>query len=52
MPPINQNKTVIQTTPRARSNSTEQTTALMKLKKISEQDPHDYEHIIIVSEFI
>ena len=32
MPPINQNKTVIQTTPKARSNSTEQTTRLMKLK--------------------
>ena len=32
MPPINQNKIVIQTTPRARSNSIEQTTALMKLK--------------------
>ena len=32
MPPINQNKTVIQTTTRARSNSTEQTTALMKQK--------------------
>ena len=52
MPPINQNKIVIQTTPRARSNSTEQTTALMKLKKFSEPDPHDYEHIMIVSEFI
>ena len=32
MPPINQNKTVIQTTPRARLNDTEQTTELMKLK--------------------
>ena len=32
MPLINQNKIVIQTTPRARSNSTEQTTTLMKLK--------------------
>ena len=32
MPPINQNKIVIQTTPRARLNATEQTTALMKLK--------------------
>ena len=32
MTPINQNKTVIQTTPRAISISTEQTTALMKLK--------------------
>ena len=32
MPPINQNKIVIQTTPRARLNSTEQTTAFMKLK--------------------
>ena len=32
MAPINQNKTVIKTTPRARSNSTEQTITLMKLK--------------------
>ena len=52
MPPINKNKTVIQTTPRARSISTEQTITLRKIKKISEQDSHDYEHLIIFSEFI
>ena len=36
MQPINQNKTVIQTTPRARSISTEQTTALMNLINFAE----------------
>ena len=52
MQPFTRNKSNIQTTPRERLNSIEQTKTRMKLKFFSEQTSYDYKHIINVSEFI
>ena len=41
MQPLTRNNSDIQTTPRARLNSTEQTTTLMKAQNFSEQTSYD-----------